>query len=396
MKRVPGGVVSNWMLDHARRGRRRRRHACPAGRVLPRPPGDGDVVAFGAGSGITPVFSCSRAALATTDRRVRLLYANRDRDAVIFARRARRAGRARTPTASRSIHHLDVERRLRRRRRRAAASSDGAAGADVLRLRARARSWTSSRTRCSARASTPTASTSSGSRPAEPVADAEPRRRGRRRGRGRRQVTIELDGRTDTVEHQPGTTILQTARQMGMSPPFSCEAGSCATCMAQLVEGTVKMHVNDVLTDDEVAEGWVLTCQSVPTAPTVTSSTRGADRWSHRSIADIIELEQLLARYAVGMTKDDIDAVIDVFTPDGTYSAFGDTYALADFPTPGGRRAEGPVHGRPAGARARRRHRHGRAAAVLRRPDQPRHAHRLVHRHLPAHRATAGGCTPGR
>jgi hypothetical protein len=49
-------------------------------------------------------------------------------------------------------------------------------------------------------------------------------------------------------------------------------------------------------------------------------------------IADIIELEQVLARYAVGMTQNDIEAVIDVFTPDGTYSAFGDTYTLADFP----------------------------------------------------------------
>jgi hypothetical protein len=49
-------------------------------------------------------------------------------------------------------------------------------------------------------------------------------------------------------------------------------------------------------------------------------------------IADITEIEQLLAGYAIGMTRDDIDAVIDVFTPDGTYSAFGDTYALADFP----------------------------------------------------------------
>jgi hypothetical protein len=48
--------------------------------------------------------------------------------------------------------------------------------------------------------------------------------------------------------------------------------------------------------------------------------------------ADLAELEQLLARYAVGMTKDDIDAVMTVFTPDGTYSAFGDTYSLADFP----------------------------------------------------------------
>jgi len=49
-------------------------------------------------------------------------------------------------------------------------------------------------------------------------------------------------------------------------------------------------------------------------------------------LADIVEIEQLLARYAVGMTKDDIEAVIDVFTPDGSYSAFGATYTLADFP----------------------------------------------------------------
>jgi hypothetical protein len=50
------------------------------------------------------------------------------------------------------------------------------------------------------------------------------------------------------------------------------------------------------------------------------------------TIADVIAIEQLLARYAVGMTKDDIDAVMEVFTPDGTYSAFGDTYTLNDFP----------------------------------------------------------------
>ncbi len=49
-------------------------------------------------------------------------------------------------------------------------------------------------------------------------------------------------------------------------------------------------------------------------------------------IDDVIEIEQVLARYAVGMTRDDIDAVIEVFTPNGSYSAFGDTYALADFP----------------------------------------------------------------
>jgi hypothetical protein len=49
-------------------------------------------------------------------------------------------------------------------------------------------------------------------------------------------------------------------------------------------------------------------------------------------IADIIEIGQLLARYATAMTQDDIETVMDVFTPDGTYSAFGSIYTLGDFP----------------------------------------------------------------
>ena len=49
-------------------------------------------------------------------------------------------------------------------------------------------------------------------------------------------------------------------------------------------------------------------------------------------LSAITEVEQLLARYAVGMTMDDIEAVMAVFTPDGSYSAFGDVYPLADFP----------------------------------------------------------------
>jgi len=84
-----------------------------------------------------------------------------------------------------------------------------------------------------------------------------------------RTVVVEVDGRSGTAEHREGTTVLQTARQLGLDPPYSCESGSCATCMARLVEGTVTMHVNDALTDAEVDDGWVLTCQSVPTSPTV-------------------------------------------------------------------------------------------------------------------------------
>ena len=87
-------------------------------------------------------------------------------------------------------------------------------------------------------------------------------------------------------------------------------------------------------------------------------------------VADVIELEQLLARYAVGMTKDDVDAVIDVFTPDGTYSAFGDTYPLADFPAlvaaaPKGLFLVGPPCSSSTATPVPA------AAALLRRPDRP-------------------------
>ncbi|HXW32375.1 MAG TPA: iron-sulfur cluster-binding domain-containing protein, partial [Acidimicrobiales bacterium] len=86
---------------------------------------------------------------------------------------------------------------------------------------------------------------------------------------GGTRVTVELDGRSDSTDHRPGTTVLQAARQMGMSPPFSCESGSCATCMARLLEGSVSMFVNNALTPEEVEAGWILTCQSVPITPTV-------------------------------------------------------------------------------------------------------------------------------
>ena len=104
-------------------------------------------------------------------------------------------------------------------------------------------------------------------------------------------------------------------------------------------------------------------------------------------LADIKELEQVLARYALGLTQDDIDAVMDVFTPDGTYSAFGETYTLTDFPTLVAAAPKGLfLTGTPV-LDTRRGHRHGQPDAVLRRPDHPRHAHRLVQRHLPQDRA---------
>ena len=83
------------------------------------------------------------------------------------------------------------------------------------------------------------------------------------------EVVIELDRRITTATYRAGNTLLQTARLAGLQAPYSCETGSCATCMARVVEGSARMLNNDALEDDEVADGWVLTCQALPTSKTV-------------------------------------------------------------------------------------------------------------------------------
>jgi ferredoxin len=83
------------------------------------------------------------------------------------------------------------------------------------------------------------------------------------------KVVIELNHGTTTAAYRAGDTLLQTARIAGLQAPYSCETGSCGTCMARVVEGSARMVNNDALEDDEVAEGWVLTCQALPTSRTV-------------------------------------------------------------------------------------------------------------------------------
>jgi ferredoxin len=84
------------------------------------------------------------------------------------------------------------------------------------------------------------------------------------------EVTIKLDRNTITVRYRVGDTLLQTARIAGLAAPSSCEVGNCGTCMARLTNGSARMINNDALTEEEVADGWVLTCQALPTTGTVT------------------------------------------------------------------------------------------------------------------------------
>ena len=76
-------------------------------------------------------------------------------------------------------------------------------------------------------------------------------------------VSVTLDGRTRRVPFAQGN-ILDSARASGLPAPFACKAGVCATCRAKVTKGKVEMAARYGLTDEEVATGYVLTCQSVP------------------------------------------------------------------------------------------------------------------------------------
>ena len=78
------------------------------------------------------------------------------------------------------------------------------------------------------------------------------------------EVIVILDGQEFHVAVAPGKTILEAALDAGLPAPFSCQAGICATCRAKCHAGKISMDCHDALSDDEVEDGYVLTCQSHP------------------------------------------------------------------------------------------------------------------------------------
>jgi ferredoxin-NADP reductase len=254
VKRVPGGKMSNWMNDRLSPGDTIDVMP-PAGRFVLRA-AETPIVAFAGGSGITPVLSIVKTALATTTREIALVYANRAPGSVIFAGAlellcAGSGGRL-------SVHHhLDSETGFLDAAACAALVGDRAeadfyvcgpgpymeiveAGLDRLGVEPARRFIERFELPDAAPATSETSETES--------------------------IVIRLEGRRHTIGYQRGDTILDAVRRAGLKPPFACQAGNCGTCMAFLGGGKATMRANNVLAADEVEEGWVLTCQAIPTS----------------------------------------------------------------------------------------------------------------------------------
>lgn len=83
-------------------------------------------------------------------------------------------------------------------------------------------------------------------------------------------VKVVLDGREHELKVKAnGDAVLDVALDAGLDVPFACKGAVCCTCKARVVEGQVEMEMNYALTDEEVADGYVLTCQTHPRSPRV-------------------------------------------------------------------------------------------------------------------------------
>jgi len=274
VKRIGGGVFSNWVGDKLK----------PGDTVEVMPPHGSfttefnatigrHVVGIAGGSGITPVMSLLRTLLKSEpDSRFTLFYGNRDSSSIIFLEELARL-KDRYLDRFELYHFLDAEEgdvelfngMLNRERIDDAIEHligspeavsdwficgpgpmmDAAEGAlidcGVDRSRIHIERFTADRPKESL---------------VREMADLQTKAAGL-------TVSVTLDGRTRKVPFTEGN-ILDSARSAGLPAPFACKAGVCATCRAKVISGKVEMAARYGLTDEEVADGYVLTCQSVP------------------------------------------------------------------------------------------------------------------------------------
>lgn len=83
------------------------------------------------------------------------------------------------------------------------------------------------------------------------------------------KLTATLNNEEIQTTITEGRTVLRALIDNGNQPPYSCEGGVCSTCMCKLIEGEVKMKKNLALTEKQVEEGYILSCQSIPTSETI-------------------------------------------------------------------------------------------------------------------------------
>lgn len=264
VKRVDEGRISNWFNDNLHVGDTILVQP-PEGRFLIRTnEGDHGIVLFGGGSGVTPVLSILKSALRTTQRDVKLIYANRDERSIIFKDEID-VWLSEFPNRLEVVHHLDSVRGFM----------------SVAEIREQIRGWEEAEffvcgptgymdaVEEAFKASNIDPGQTKFERFISPIdpdrkedsAEVVPEQSDDEIPASFKMV---LEGQSIEVPYEKGLTLLDSAINAGHKPPSSCEDGYCGCCMALLKSGNVKMAAHDALEPSDIERGWVLACQSRP------------------------------------------------------------------------------------------------------------------------------------
>jgi ring-1,2-phenylacetyl-CoA epoxidase subunit PaaE len=274
VRRIPGGVFSAWLVDTAAPGDLVEAQP-PGGRFTIDPTLGGRHVLVAAGSGITPLLSMAASLLATPGAHVTLVYGNRRSTTAMFLEEL-------ADLKNRYPDRFDLVHVLSREPRDVELFSgrlDGERFERILRAlvpwRAVDGYWlcgpvtmvTEHRAVLDA-LGVPRESVHTElfhvDEPPPPVVHVDEMRAG-----ATCTLAFTLDGRTTEVATPRSVTVLEAAQESRPDVPFACRGGVCGTCRARVTGGQVEMRRNYALEEDELAQGFVLTCQALPTTDQV-------------------------------------------------------------------------------------------------------------------------------
>jgi len=277
VKRTADGYASNWIAEHLEPGDRLR-VLPPSGIFTPKSLDD-DLLLFAGGSGITPVISIVRTALRKGSGQVVLFYANRDQDSVIFGRQLAELAREHADRFVvvhwlESVQGLPTQEQLATFARQFADHTAFVCGPGPY---MKAATGALKELGFPRERRHQEKFVSLGGNPfgdveemrlfQEGVADADDHEEGDAAPgpSGPVHVDVELDGNHYSFDdYDPRMRLLDFLESKGLDAPFSCREGQCSACACVVLEGEVSMAHNEVLEEEDLADGIRLACQSTP------------------------------------------------------------------------------------------------------------------------------------